>query len=107
MPRMRARQRHNRRGEPFTKQDTMITKTTKIKFRTDGGGEFDNLSDAQAFELTNLLTVSVETAERIVEHSIQVMDILTTTPTSKPRARKVNGGTKTRKTASTPATPAA
>lgn len=38
-----------------------------------------------------------DVAENIVAQGAKIADILTTTPTSKPKARKVNGGTKTRK----------
>lgn len=38
-----------------------------------------------------------EVSHQMVKYGAKIADILTTTPTSKPKARKVNGGTKTRK----------
>ena len=69
---------------------------------------FLTLEAAQAAELTNLFPTtndkenpSLLTVKEIVailmENQEQVLDILTTTPTSKPKARKINGGSKPRK----------
>lgn len=44
-------------------------------------------------------------ARFIIENADKIIDILTTTATSKPKARKINGGTKVRKPKPT-ATPA-
>lgn len=77
-------------------------------FKTADGSTHTSLDDAKKHEIVSILLdfkppqtesaqkAAVETAEIIVEHATQIVDILTTTPTSKPRARRVNGGTKKR-----------
>ncbi len=85
----------------------MIERTAAFKAV---GNTFATLEEAQCAELCELLkgvgNVNDEAVElvakKLVENPVKVVDILTTTATSKPRARKVNGGTKKR----TPKTPA-
>lgn len=89
-----------------------MIKYTKA-FTTSNGKTFSKLSDAQAEELGLLLTeipnqigAEVDLISRIIANSDKVVDILTTTESSRPAARKVNGGKKTRKPkAATEATP--
>lgn len=91
---------------------SMLTFTKAVK--TSDGQTFENLADAQAHELEKLLTQTEDPnsllddisliVKRIMNQSEKVADILTTTPTSKPSARRVNGGKKTRKPATTEAT---
>jgi hypothetical protein len=76
----------------------MITKTTVTEYGTADGKSFKLLSQAQAHDLKTILEINDATAEAILDNRAQIVDILTTTETSKPRARKVNGGTKTKKT---------
>lgn len=77
-------------------------------FKSSNGKVHTSLSDAQKSDLVEILLGfqlpqsdaaeqnAKDTAEIIVEHAEQIVDILTTTPTSKPRARKINGGSKKR-----------
>lgn len=73
-------------------------------FKTGDGNTFQSLDLAQAHELVLLFDsetpapplTHASAADMLVKHAKQVVDILTTTPTSKARARSVNGGTKTR-----------
>lgn len=81
----------------------MITRTNA--FQTSDEKTHATLEDAQRHELSLLFTkedfggapVVGSVAAAILEHAVKVRDILTTTATSKPRARKVNGGSKKRK----------
>ena len=89
----------------------MITRSPS--FITSDNRAFATLEDAQRHEIAILLSLDPETpAENsllnlLMEKREALADVLTTTPTSKPRARAVNGGTKTRKPkpAAAPATP--
>lgn len=74
--------------------------TRQPAFVTADGLTFSTLEAAQERELILLLGLSTEEckiATRIMEKKTQVVDILTTTATSKTRARSVNGGKRTRK----------
>lgn len=78
----------------------------KPAFVTSDGETFAELIDAQRHEIARLLNIEplsniapVDVLDAIVEHRDKLVDILTTTATSKTRARKVNGGRKTRKPA--------
>jgi hypothetical protein len=79
----------------------MITKVPS--FRTTKGEVFASLEEAQAAELLALLTPEQGNApdtaliRMILLNQERVIDILTTAPSSLPKARKVNGGRKVRK----------
>jgi len=76
-------------------------------YQTSTGKACSTLEEAQIEEITTILTGlggrerSAEGAGNIatliVEEKERILDILTTTTSSKPRARKINGGRKTRK----------
>ena len=82
----------------------MIEKTLGYKV---GQLFFPCIEDAQKHELQEIFADErynkaagydpVEIAGLILQNQETVLDILTTTPTSKVRARKINGGTKRRK----------
>lgn len=75
------------------------------------GKHVTELKDAQIEELAGIIPrptfegitngdvdkMFVGIARGIVDEALKVVDILTMSPNSKPRARKVNGGTKKRK----------
>lgn len=76
-------------------------------FKASNGLIYDTLEGAQAQEMTAVIIDSgvavdpsacAEIALRIVKSKDKVLDILTTTKTSRPKARKINGGKKARKT---------
>lgn len=76
----------------------MIT-ATKAYMTTDGKTHA-SLDDAKRVELENLLTTPENPgifAGDIVKNAEAVIDILTTAQNSRPRARRVNGGRKPRK----------
>lgn len=75
----------------------MITKNTVTLFTATDGSKHEDLEQAKHASLSNLLGGQEEIASILIEHSSAVVDILTTTPTSLPRARKANGGRKPRK----------
>jgi hypothetical protein len=69
-----------------------------------GGKTFATLEEAQISELESLFGddgqgpwTANEIAQRILEKESQILDVLTTTETSKARARAINGGRKPRK----------
>lgn len=79
----------------------MITRTIGY---SANGKHFPELKDAQIEEIDCLLRSKLNTpltieelAPVILQFAAQMVDILTTTPTSKPTARKVNGATRKRK----------
>lgn len=61
---------------------------------------FPLLAEAQKHELKLLLDGASlnDIPQAIVEHADKILDILTTKPGSRARARKINGGKKSRKT---------
>lgn len=69
-------------------------------YKTTSGQTFESIEAAQEAELQGILAGSEGStgtvAKRIVEKSDQIIDLLTTTPKSRPRARKANGATKKR-----------
>lgn len=75
------------------------------KAYVSGGSVYATLREAQRAELmevlcsisTSTLTASGEIANYILDNQQRVMDILTTTDTSRPKARAVHGGKKNRK----------
>lgn len=82
----------------------MLTRTPG--WTTTSGKHFTELKDAQADELHEILLPFKDGAlpllvEAILKESDKFVDILTMTATSKPRARSVNGGKKTRKVKAT------
>jgi len=56
---------------------------------------------AEAQEQALIEFIGDDAAKRVMENADKVLDILTTKPTSKPRARAVHGGKKTRKAGAT------
>lgn len=74
-------------------------------YKTQDGQTFGDLKEAQAHELEELLAPfhkeegmsTTDIAGWIVDNSDKVIDILTTNESSRPKARKINGGTKKRK----------
>ena len=79
----------------------MIEKTTAFMV---GEKVFPCIEEAQRHEILNLLSCTEEVAGAIMDHSEQIVDILTTTAASKPKARAINGGRKPRKAKSAVAT---
>lgn len=85
-------------------------------FKTTDGETHASLEDAKRHELVNIFLgqqlpesdqaqkAADDAAQTVLDAADKIVDILTTTASSKPRARKVNGGTKPRK-AKTPPTP--
>lgn len=80
-------------------------------FKTTDGQAFEKIEDAQKHEIEQLVkdtdkftntnsVPSISIAAAIIANKEKLLDILTTTPKSKPRARRINGGTK--KKATTP-----
>jgi hypothetical protein len=72
-------------------------------FRATNGEVFPTLEGAQKAEIRALLTPEMGEGPSdiilvaILRNSERLVDILTTSPASLPKARKVNGGTKRRK----------
>lgn len=90
-----------------TKKHSMINKQ-KCLFYFVGETPFKSLEDAQAFDIEQLAVknpVGTEWGEEcikdlskwILANSTELVDILTTTPTSRLKARKIHGGTKEKK----------
>lgn len=84
----------------------MITKTAA--FLTSDKKAHATIEEAQAHEIGNMLhdhapQITNHPSESVIEfimnHADKLVDLLTTTKSSKPRARAVNGGTKKRKSA--------
>lgn len=73
----------------------MITFTKS--FKTLDNKIFASLEEAQIHEIASALGYSAEEAKNILAKKDILLDILTTKPTSKTRARSINGGTKRRK----------
>jgi len=69
-------------------------------YKTTDGQVFGSIRDAQIHELLLAANLDQKTAEYVLENKDKVIDILTTTPNSKPKARSVNGGSKKRTTVS-------
>jgi hypothetical protein len=80
----------------------MIERTSAFKV---GDQSFLTLADAQRFELKELVKPQNHPAglsvgdfiDVIMDNKVKILDILTTTSASKPKARKINGGAKPRK----------
>lgn len=80
----------------------MITRAAS--FKTSNDKVFETLADAQQEEIAVILSGDGNPGEtlrtfcqKMVQNADKIVDVLSTTPTSKPRARRVNGGTKKRK----------
>lgn len=73
---------------------------TKINAYTDSEGKAHaNLEEAQKAELRIIINKypdAADSIEVIMKEREKIIDILTMKPSSKPRARKINGGTKNR-----------
>lgn len=73
------------------------------KAYVSNGKVFSTLAEAQAVEIEQILGETMtgpdvaEFALTIVKHGERIVDVLTTTASSKPKARSVNGGKKQRK----------
>lgn len=72
-------------------------------FKTEDNKIFATIEEAQIHELEVALSLDSDIVKQIVDNKDAVMDILTTTKNSKPKARKINGGNKKRKTVITDA----
>lgn len=66
-------------------------------YKTADGQVFGSIEDAQVHELSSLLGLANDISKTLVDKKVAVIDILTTTPNSKPKARSTHGGTKNRK----------
>jgi hypothetical protein len=83
----------------------MIERTNSFKV---GEKSFLTLLEAQKYEIQQLLdkqqlvapgltpVKAIDIAEWILNNKVAILDILTMTPNSKPKARRINGGTKRR-----------
>lgn len=86
----------------------MITKQKQLFFFV-GDQPFKTLEEAQKHDILRLTTEGVSVGEQwgpdckkdlvewIMANAVALVDILTTTPTSRAKARKTNGGKKTPK----------
>ncbi len=71
-------------------------------YKTADGQVFASIEDAQTHEIEDLFEKNsfetpAEVAKVVLKNKTILVDILTTTPTSKPKARTTHGGTKNRK----------
>ena len=71
-------------------------------YKTNDGQIFGTIEEAQAHEIAVVfeflpLADAREIASAVLKNKTILIDILTTTPNSKPKARSVNGGSKKRK----------
>ena len=82
-------------------------------YKTADGQVFGSIEDAQQHEVETILLqlkgvsagpVTSEIAGHILKNKAILIDVLTTTPNSKPKARTTHGGTKNRKKTGTTAT---
>ena len=81
----------------LTRINNMIEKTSAFKV---AGQSFLTLRDAQLYSLEGMGLGALkanEVAPWLIENKDEVIDILTTTSKSLPKARKIHGGTKNRK----------
>lgn len=73
---------------------------TKVQAYQTASGVFPTIEEAQKAELKRLWSGQCDDnvfADWAIENKEAILDILTMTASSKPRARKINGGKKTRK----------
>ena len=71
-------------------------------YKTADGQVFGSIEDAQAHEIEamfekNPFETPADAAKVVIQNKAILIDILTTTPNSKPKARSTHGGTKNRK----------
>lgn len=71
-------------------------------YKTGDGQVFGSIEDAQAHEIEvlfekNPFETPADAAKIILKNKAILIDVLTTTPNSKPKARATHGGTKARK----------
>lgn len=78
-------------------------------YKTQDGQVFGTIEDAQLHELSGIFDKNADVrngaakplnrvfAQIVLDNKSVLIDILTTTPNSKPKARSVHGGTKNRK----------
>lgn len=73
----------------------------KVPVTSDGIGH-PTLEQAQRHELATLLNIEATAiVDAIIQNADKVVDILTTSESSRAKARRVNGGTKPRKAKAT------
>jgi hypothetical protein len=79
-------------------------------FKTTDGKVFGSIEEAQTHELIQVFSPicgqyksADDVAKMILDKKEFILDVLTTTPNSKPKARAINGGRKSRKTVITDA----
>lgn len=84
-------------------------------FKTDDGQVFGTIEEAQIHEICQIFksvtfgavgpgpTRPIDIAKLVLEKKDAIIDILTTTANSKPKARSINGGSKKRRTVITAA----
>ena len=70
-------------------------------YKTADGQVFGSIEDAQLHEVAHIFeknpfTTAKEAAAIVLKNKTILIDVLTTTPTSKPKARATHGGTKSR-----------
>ncbi len=70
-------------------------------YKTADGNVFGSIEDAQRHEVASIFTktpfsTAAEAAEIVLNNKTILVDILTTTPNSKPKARTTHGGKKNR-----------
>ena len=71
-------------------------------YKTGDGLVFGSIEEAQAHEIANIFkknptSTAEEIANVVLKNKTVLIDVLTTTPNSKPKARATHGGTKARK----------
>ena len=74
-------------------------------YKTADGQVFGTIEEAQLHEIDGVLAKaqilpakdSIQISQHILDNKSVLIDILTTTPNSKPKARSSHGGTKSRK----------
>lgn len=79
-------------------ESKQTTKGNMIEFKKAyvvGTTVYATLEEAQEAELVTF--IGVESAKRVMDNKVNVLDVLTTKPTSKPKARAINGGKKPRR----------
>jgi ABC-type branched-subunit amino acid transport system ATPase component len=83
--------------------------TFQKSFRSSDGKLHESLQAAQAAEIRNILFAEQakvlseeEVAERVLEKQKEIMDVLSTTESSRPKARSLHGGSKKRRKAEKP-----
>ena len=88
-------------SSPTRKHNTHMIEFTK-SYKTADGQVFGSIEDAQLHEIEvlfekNPFETPKDAAAIVVKNKTILIDVLTTTPNSKPKARTTHGGTKNRK----------